>query len=79
MVGNFQTLEEKTKEKHEHRNHAGRMKSIFMASWLAQQHKKTDVFVHDCNRIVEATYSDKYLRPANLQKSFDRLRHYYIK
>lgn len=57
----------------------GRMQSIFMASWLAQQTQKTHVYVHDCNRPAEAAYTTEYLKPVNLIRSIDRLRHYYIK
>lgn len=57
----------------------GRMKSIYMASLLAYQHNNTvDVFVHDCDRIVEATYCTTFLGDEYLQTTLDRLRHYVI-
>ncbi len=59
-------------------NNAGRMQSIYMASWFANQNKKTDVFVHDCDRAAEQAYTKQYLKTENLIKSIDRLRHYYI-
>jgi hypothetical protein len=37
----------------------GRMKSIFAASQLVNS--EGDISVHDCNRIVEAAYCDRYL------------------
>lgn len=52
----------------------GRMKSIYHASILART--GTDVFVHDCNREVEAVYFDQFLRMERLQGSVGRLRHY---
>lgn len=57
----------------------GRMKSIYAAAQLASNTIQTDVFVHDCNREVEAIYSDYFLKPENLVKEFSRLRHYQIK
>ncbi|MBC6479828.1 MAG: hypothetical protein GDA56_20655 [Hormoscilla sp. GM7CHS1pb] len=38
----------------------------------------TDVFVHDCDREVEAIYSDYFLHPENLVCQVDRLQHYKI-
>lgn len=58
-------------------NNAGRMKSIYMSSRLTGKH--TDVFVHDCNRVVENTYATKFLKKKNLVKSIDRLQYYSIK
>jgi len=52
----------------------GRMKSIYHASILATA--GTDVFVHDCNREVEAAYCDHFLTPSRLQNQVRRLRHY---
>jgi len=57
----------------------GRMKSIFTAAKLAHDSKNCHVFVHDCNRNVEAVYCDKFLCADNLISTQDRLRHYYIK
>lgn len=58
----------------------GRMKSIYMASLLANQHHHvSDVFVHDCDRKVEALFCSKYLHDENLQGTVDKLRHYLIK
>lgn len=59
-------------------NSPGRMKSIYASSKLAFKHKKVDVFVHDCNRIVENIYCNSFLLPKNLKKSIRLLRHYYI-
>ena len=56
----------------------GRMKSIFTAAKLAHSSKGCDVYVHDCNRRVEAVYSNQYLHPENLIWKKDRLRYYYI-
>ncbi len=52
----------------------GRMKSIYAASRLAR--KGGHVFVHDCGRIVEREYADRFLRPENLAEEIGRLRHY---
>ena len=52
----------------------GRMKSIYQASILAKP--GTDVFVHDCNREVEAAYCDRFLKATRFQIQIDRLRHY---
>lgn len=52
----------------------GRMKSIYQASVLACE--STDVFVHDCNREVEAAYCDRFLTSGRLQNVVRRLRHY---
>ena len=54
----------------------GRMKSIFIASQLAANY--TDVFVHDCDRIVEKTYSHTFLKQENLKTEIQKLRHYNI-
>ncbi len=57
----------------------GRMKSIYMASLLAHQgNQTTDVFVHDCDRQVEAVYCTTFLGDENLQMTIDRLRFYKI-
>ncbi len=42
----------------------GRMSSIYMSSLLVK--KNGYVFVHDCNRIIERVYSDRYLYDVNL-------------
>jgi len=52
----------------------GRMQSIFLASRLVSE--GGDVFVHDCDRTVERTYCDRYLRPENLRSEVGLLRHY---
>lgn len=55
----------------------GRMQSIYMASELAGP--GGDVFVHDCDREIEAVYSDSYLGKENLQRTIKGrsiLRHY---
>lgn len=61
-----------------HDTKPGRMKSIYTASLLAQKNNNVDVFVHDCDRIVEATYSDTFLFPKNLLHEVYKLRHYVI-
>jgi glucuronoxylan 4-O-methyltransferase len=55
---------------------AGRMKSIAAASRLAGE--SSDVFVHDCDRIVERTYCDKYLKAENQVSQVGKLRHYIL-
>ena len=52
----------------------GRMKSIFHASVLAAV--GTDVFVHDCDREVERTYCDFYMKKFDYIGCVGRLRHY---
>lgn len=49
----------------------GRMQSIFTASTLAS--KDTDVFVHDCDRVVEDVYSKTMF--SNTIKDLTKLRH----
>lgn len=56
----------------------GRMKSIFTAAKLAHSSKGCAVFVHDCDRQVEAIYSQKFLHAKNLISIQDRLCYYYI-
>ncbi len=56
----------------------GRMKSIFTAAKLAHSSRDCAVFVHDCDRQVEAIYSKKFLHPENLISTQDRLCYYYI-
>lgn len=57
----------------------GRMNSIYMAALLAhRKDSSTDVFIHDCDREVEAAYSTYFLHNENLQTTVDRLRHYVI-
>jgi len=48
----------------------GRMQSIYMANKLAN--KNTDIFVHDCNRIVEDVYTKAFF---NIQEELVKLRH----
>ena len=57
-------------------NTPGRMKSIYTAAKLAQCSRNCSVFVHDCDREVEAVYSDTFLQNKNLQCELDRLRYY---
>ncbi len=52
----------------------GRMKSIFAAGNL--RNSSADVFVHDCNREMEQSYSDRYLGRDNLVRQVRKLRHY---
>ena len=54
----------------------GRMKSIFLASQVAQI--DSDVFVHDCNREVERVYCDRFLGRQELTVEMQLLRHYRI-
>ncbi len=55
----------------------GRMKSIYTAARLASKsEKQVDVFVHDCNRMVEKTYCNAFFQTKNLKGKIDRLRHY---
>lgn len=57
----------------------GRMKSIYMASYLSHQNNNnTDVFVHDADREVESLYSSVFLYDVNLKQAVDRLRYYII-
>lgn len=56
----------------------GRMQSIYMASLLASVALNCDVFVHDCNRKIEARYSAAFLQNIYLEREVDRLRHYRI-
>ena len=55
----------------------GRMKSIYVASRLIKKHGH--VFVHDCGRVIEKTYSNKFLKKRNLYEEICGLRHYIIK
>lgn len=54
----------------------GRMQSIAMASRLIAP--SVDVFVHDCNREIEATYTSEYLGNENLITEVGILRHYHL-
>ncbi|CDR33003.1 hypothetical protein [Criblamydia sequanensis] len=56
----------------------GRMKSIVAAASFAHAQKDVHVFVHDCDRTVEAIYSSEYLKDKNLIKTIGKLRHYHI-
>ena len=56
----------------------GRMKSIYTAAKLALETGNTDVFVHDCDRQVEAIYSGYFLGDKNLVIQLGKLRHYKI-
>jgi hypothetical protein len=54
----------------------GRMKSIFTASRLVAE--EGDIFVHDCDRIIESTYCERYLGSGWLVDQIRRLRHYHF-
>lgn len=56
----------------------GRMKSIYTAAKLAHSSHECHVFVHDCERRVEAIYTKTYLYTENLISTQDRLHYYYI-
>ncbi|MGL4498988.1 MAG: class I SAM-dependent methyltransferase [Planktothrix sp.] len=56
----------------------GRMKSIYMASQLGAMHGKTDIFVHDSDRLVENIYAGYFLRIENFITEVDKLKHYRI-
>jgi uncharacterized protein (TIGR01627 family) len=56
----------------------GRMKSIYMAAQLANQNSCTDVFVHDCERLVENIYTGYFLRHKSFITQVHRLKHYKI-
>ena len=56
----------------------GRMKSIYLASQLAFKNYCTDVFIHDCDRIVENLYSGYFLHEDNLYHQVRKLKHYRI-
>ena len=45
-----------------HPNKPGRMKSIYESFNLAKKSKSIDIFVHDCNRQVEKTYTDYFFK-----------------
>lgn len=60
-------------------NTPGRMKSIYTAALLAQRSSNCSVFVHDCDREVEAVYCDTFLQNGNFLWEVDRLRHYIFK
>ena len=55
-------------------SHPGRMQSIYEASRLVSP--TGHVFVHDCHRQVERTYSDHFLGTGMLLMGDGRLRHY---
>jgi len=58
----------------------GRMKSIYLTSRLVSE--PADVFVHDCNRVIEDAHCSKYLGEENLvaeiRAPVGYLRHYHI-
>lgn len=56
----------------------GRMKSIYMAAQLANQNSCTDVFVHDCDRIVENLYTEHFFAQKCFVTQVFRLKHYKI-
>ncbi len=57
----------------------GRMKSIYTASVLARRGTDVDVLVHDCDRPVEAAYSDRFLGPERMVKQVRTLRHFHLR
>lgn len=52
-------------------SHPGRMKSIYTASVLANSN--THVFVHDCDRVVEQMFCEKFLRPGRSLRETGKL------
>lgn len=54
----------------------GRMDSIRLGASLVQS--QGDVFVHDCEREVERTFSTHFLKAENLKEEVGNLRHYVI-
>ncbi len=54
----------------------GRMESIRLGSVLVKP--RGDVFVHDCEREVEKTFSTHFLKAENLREEVGSLRHYVI-
>jgi len=52
--------------------HPGRMQSIYTAKILSSL--GTNIFIHDCDREVEDTYSKTMFK--NLEKELTKLRHY---
>lgn len=56
----------------------GRMQSIYTAALLAKRSADVDVFVHDCDRMVERVYSDRYIGKRHLVEQVGRLRHYHL-
>ena len=58
----------------------GRMVSIFLSSRLVKG--SGDIFVHDCNREVEAVYCNSFLKNENLKTEIEApvgsLRHYHM-
>lgn len=54
----------------------GRMQSIYTAALLAFNSGDTDVFVHDCDRLVETIYSGYFLHDENLVTQVGKLKHY---
>ncbi|MFC1887842.1 hypothetical protein ACFLYK_03435 [Candidatus Cloacimonadota bacterium] len=65
----------------DHEQAPGRMLSIFSALILVKA--SGSIFVHDCNRLVEDTYANFYLKNENLIHEIKAkngfLRHYYMK
>jgi len=56
----------------------GRMQSIYTAAFLAFSNGNTDVFVHDCDRLVETIYSGYFLRDENLVTQVGKLKHFKV-
>ena len=61
------------------RKRPGRMKSVYTASVLARRSTDVHVLVHDCDRPVEAAYSDRYFGPERLVEQVDGMRHYRLR
>ncbi len=55
----------------------GRMKSIFLGARLVRN--EGTVFVHDCDRIVERAYCDRFLGTPNFIEQVQKLRHYQMR
>ncbi|HKQ99752.1 MAG TPA: hypothetical protein VJT09_03710 [Pyrinomonadaceae bacterium] len=54
----------------------GRMKSIFHAPRLAAN--SCDLFIHDCDRPIEKTYCERFLKREQMRAEIELLRHYRI-
>lgn len=57
----------------------GRMKSIYTSAVLARRSTDVDVLVHDCHRVVEGTYSDRFLGPERLVRQVGSLRRFHLR
>jgi uncharacterized protein (TIGR01627 family) len=61
-----------------HWQRPGRMKSVYTASVLGRD-SGADVFVHDCDRRVEAETSDQFLGMRDLVTQAGSMRHYRLR